>query len=267
MDSKWETVSTVGNSKFEINVSGATRIQNSLVFDAFTKIESQNGISLRSLDRYIVSCNGVNVAPLSGVPWGRGSKSERIRWLDERNVSILEGTENLVIDTLFTHDYWFSTQPFRKRVQALCSSPRKGLKNIHASVVSGKETDGAITTYVVLLHTLKTTSKYREIWQANYKVQVTPITYTDPSTGELKQVEHLGKLQSQKSPNGNALSRSRNRYDCVNRKSVSAQFVTYSETGQVLESKSPSEVEISKGWIEIVPDSIGEALIDFVCAL
>jgi len=267
VDSKWEVVSTSKDSKFEINVAGVTKIQNSLVFDAFTQNESQMYGTLRLLDRYIVSCSGIQVAALSALPWGRGSKTERLRWLDERNISILGDTENLVVNTAFANDYWFLTPNFRKRVQALCSSRPKGLKNIEASIASSKEMDGAVTTYVVLLDTLRTSPKYREIWQAVYKVQVTPITYTDPSSGEVKQVELLGKLQSQKSPNGTALSRSRNRYDCINRKSVNAQFVDYSASGQVLESKSPSEAEISRGWSEIVPGSIGESLIDFVCAL
>lgn len=265
--SEWIVISTFKNSRLEVKNASITKVQNSLVFDGLMKIQLQDGTYAQSIDRYIVSCNGKSVAPLSRVPMASSEAKERIRWLEDRDTTILSNTTSLVVDTAFTDDYWFMTQSFREKIQSWCKTAPKGLKNIEASIASSGMKDAKVETYVLLLDSIKSYTKYREIWTATYEVNKKPVIYTDPATGEKTHIKFEDKPQYERSPVGTANSRGRYRFQCNEKKIALVQSVIYSQTGVVSDSRSLTELEINKEWTEVIPSSIGETLLEFVCVL
>ncbi len=263
---EWELAATITNSQFEIKKSSVTKVLNSLVFDSLTKTSGLDGQNWRSMDRYIVSCDGKFAAQLSAMSWNTELK-DRNMWFDTRDTSVLAGTQRLVINTEFSNDLWFATSNFRTKIQSWCKGSPQGMKNIEASVASGKKDDGTVQTLVLSLDSLRINQKYREIWSAEYAVISTPIQHTDLTTGNKTQVVLDGKPQYQRSPDGSANSRARTRFQCKEKKMTTAQSVTYNSNGIVIESYAPNETQINQSWVEMVPGSIGEAKFNFVCAL
>ena len=159
------------------------------------------------------------------------------------------------------------TKIFKTKIQSWCKDSPKALKNIEASIASGNTNDGKIETNTVLLNTIKGFSKHREIWTASYFVNVIPILYTDPATGEKTQFKLNDKPQFEKSPNGKVNSRIRYRLRCDENKIAMTQSVIYLKNGVVSESQSLTEAQINSNWSDVVPGSTGESILVFVCAL
>lgn len=261
----WMLVATTNNHTLQIKKSSVTKIQNSLVFDGFTYLDI--GTGSRSLDRYIVSCDGNSAAQLSRVHYTSTDFKDRQRWLNERDTTILANTNSLVIDTEFFNEYWFITQSFKLKIQSMCKGRANGLKNVEASIASSSTSDGKVETHVLLLDSLRSSSKYREIWATTYDVDKKPILVKDPATGESTQAFLNDKPQYEKSPVGNANSRTRYRFQCDQKKIASAQSVVYSKSGLVTSSQNLTEAQLNLNLTEVVPMSISEALLEFVCAL
>lgn len=259
----WVLVATVNTSSLQVKQSSVTKIQNSLVFDGYTTL----GAGIRSLDRYIVSCNGKLVASLSRVPFVSTESKDRLRWLKDRDTTILSSTTSLIIDAELNNEYWFMTQLFKAKIQSWCKGSPKGLKNIEASIASSGKNDVNVETHVLLLDSLRSFPKYREIWTATYAVNEKPILSIDPVTGESTQVWWDDKPQFEKSPIGEANSRTRLRFQCNEKKITLVQSVAYSKSGGVDSSQSLTETQINLNWAEVIPRSTGAALLEFVCTL
>jgi hypothetical protein len=264
-DSDWVLVTDLNGPGFYIKKSSVTKIQNSLVFDAYTINVAGN--RYQSLDRYIVSCDGNLAAPLSRVPFVSTESKDRLRWLDKRDTTILASTFSLVIDTEFLNDYWFMTKSFKSKIQTFCKGLPKGLKTIEASIVSSIANDEKRETFVFLLDSMRSLPKYREIWVAAYDVDKKPILFKDPETGGITHVSIDDKFQYESAPVGDANSRARYRFQCNEKKIVIAQSVTYSKSRAVVNSQSLTEAQINLNWTEVIPKSTGETLLEFACAL
>jgi hypothetical protein len=149
----------------------------------------------------------------------------------------------------------------------MCKGRANGLKNIEASIASSSGSDGKVQTHVLLLDSMRSSPKYREIWTATYDVDKKPILVKDPATGESTQAIFNDKPQYEKSPTGTANSRIRYRFRCEQKEIASVQSVAYSKNGDVTSSQNLTEAQLNLNWTEVVPGSIGVALLEFVCVL
>jgi hypothetical protein len=265
--SDWAVFLLHNNSRLEINKSSVTKVQNSIVFDGYTKIQIPDGVAFHSRDRYVASCNGKSFA-LLGTSQIASAEVEDGVWLPwVRDTSSLSNITSLVMDAELKNHYWFVNQSLVEKIQAWCKGSPKGLKNIEAAIASSGANDGGLEARVLLLDSIKSNPKYREIWSATYVVDKNPIMTKDDSTGEKIQIRIDDKPQYSYRVTEKSNSRGRFRFQCSERKIVLVQSVEYSKNGAVTDSLSLTEAQVNKNWSEVVPRSIGEAMLEFVCAL
>jgi hypothetical protein len=151
------------------------------------------------------------------------------------------------------------TKPLLRAMPGLCKTAASEPRNLILPIAGHNNQDDLATSIGIVLGTSTRVGKKIDVWIRNTEYRFTPTIGADG-----KPVEFGGVVQKQKQATGKYVL-TRTAFNCTERSLGSYELAEYSEKGV-----SPRTESIPRNRLALspaLPNSVGEAQLDFVCAL
>lgn len=247
----------IGSVYWYVDEDSVSKVANTIFFDGYMN-RYPDLPYMESAARTGIACDG-SVFQVTAAPWEVDSpetSSDLARSLDLRRSIELNSNITKI-------DRNSRTSSFRARLATLCKStkrPEKNLQVVIASSVKGERTIARLNTFT------RPNVNQIEVWTDSTDVQkFQPAVFRD---GEWKPALNTdGSAQYSEELKPSRSSASKFRYDCEQRKQVALTLIRYSPDGSVTTSTSLRPTDIASSWNEVIPETVGEAALEFLCGL
>lgn len=246
-----------GNVYWYVDESTVSKVANTVFFDGYINKTPTFPI-LENAARTGVTCDG-SAYMVASAPWAADAPDQSTDLTYSLDLRRSIELDRNVIRIERQHQ----TSTFRTRLAELCRTgkkPSKTLQIVISTSLKGERTLARLNTLVRL------SPRQLELWTDVVGVQkFQPLTYNN---GEWKPaLKDDGSPQQSDELKTTRLEAAKVRYDCDQRKYLNLSIIKYATDGSVLSTEQLKSSESARSWIEVIPDTVGEAELDFLCAL